>query len=88
MDELIERVAAAMYEAPDPDDPEETICPWPPTQTDDRAWWISRAQVAIRVIDATRFEALRTANLAAFEAFAADATHSRPHTRSKENRDE
>ncbi|MGW9268365.1 hypothetical protein [Microbacterium sp. NPDC055599] len=50
MDELIERVARAMYEAPDPDDPEETICPWPPTQPDDHAWWISRAQVAVNTI--------------------------------------
>ncbi|MEW2011514.1 hypothetical protein AB0300_18825 [Microbacterium sp. NPDC078814] len=50
MDDLTNRVAAAMFEAPDPDDPEETVCPWPPNHPGDLAWWISRAQVAINTI--------------------------------------
>lgn len=50
MDDLIERVAKAMFEAPDPDDPEETVCPWPPNHPDDLAWWITRAQAAINTI--------------------------------------
>ena len=29
--DLIERVAAAMYRAPDPDDPDATVCVWPPS---------------------------------------------------------
>lgn len=48
--DLVERVAAAMYEAPDPDDPENTLCPWPPSHPTDRAWWMSRARVAIETL--------------------------------------
>lgn len=51
MDELIERVAKAMFEAPDPDDPEASVCPWPPKHPDDLAWWISRARAAINTLE-------------------------------------
>lgn len=50
MDDLIERVAAAMYEAPAPDEPDAPKTPWPPKHPDDRAWWITRAQAAINTI--------------------------------------
>lgn len=50
MDDLIERVAAAMYEAPAPDDPNTPVSPWPPRHPDDLAWWITRAQAAINTI--------------------------------------
>ncbi|WP_315106271.1 hypothetical protein [uncultured Microbacterium sp.] len=50
MDELIERVAAAMFEAPAPDEPDAPKTPWPPKHPDDLAWWLSRAQVAVNTI--------------------------------------
>lgn len=50
MDDLIVRVAAAMYEAPAPDEPNTPKTPWPPKHPDDRAWWITRAQAAINTI--------------------------------------
>lgn len=54
--DLIERVAAAMYNAPDPcscaacDDPDATVCVWPPSHPIDLAWWLSRAKAAINAI--------------------------------------
>lgn len=48
--DLIERVAAAMYRAPDPDDPDATVCVWPPSHPIDVAWWLSRAEAAINTI--------------------------------------
>ncbi|QWY84624.1 hypothetical protein QEH34_gp42 [Microbacterium phage Footloose] len=50
MDDLVERVAKAMYEAPAPGEPDAAKTPWPPAHPDDLAWWISRAQVAINTI--------------------------------------
>lgn len=43
-------VAAAMYEAPDPAEPEIAKTPWPPTHPEDLAWWLTRAQAAINAI--------------------------------------
>ena len=50
--DLVERVAAAMYEAPDPADPNAPVTTWPPTHPDDLAWWLTRAQAAINAINA------------------------------------
>lgn len=48
---LVERVAAAMYEAPDPDGtPSSTT--WPPRHPDDRAWWVTRAEAALEALKA------------------------------------
>ncbi|WP_311257369.1 hypothetical protein [Microbacterium sp. WCS2018Hpa-9] len=47
---LIERVAAAMYTLPDPNDPDAPIAPWPPTHPDDHAWWMAHAKAAINAI--------------------------------------
>lgn len=46
---LVERVAAAMYETPDPGD-DEVFSTWPPTHPEDLAWWLTRAQTAIDTI--------------------------------------
>lgn len=48
--DLIERVAAAMYTTPDPNDPDAPIAPWPPTHPDDHAWWMTHAKAAINAI--------------------------------------
>lgn len=48
---LVDRVAAAMYEAPAPDDePGAPVTEWPPAHPDDLAWWITLAQAAVEVI--------------------------------------
>ncbi|WP_341945677.1 hypothetical protein [Microbacterium sp. LWH11-1.2] len=48
---LIDRVAAAMYEAPAPDDePGTPVTEWPPAHPEDLAWWITRAQAAIDAV--------------------------------------
>ena len=47
---LTERVAAAMYETPDPADPNLLVPPWPPTHEEDLAWWLTLAQTAINTI--------------------------------------
>lgn len=49
---LIEKVAAAMFESPHPDDVEDTADTWPPNHPDDRAWWINLATVAVYEINA------------------------------------
>lgn len=46
----LELIAAAMYAAPDPCDPDETVSAWPPSHPDDLAWWLSRAQAAVDVL--------------------------------------
>lgn len=46
----IERVAAAMFNAPDPDEPAAKNLTWPPTHPDDLAWWLTRAEAAINAI--------------------------------------
>lgn len=48
--DLTERVAKAMFEAPDPSDPDAPLDPWPPSHPEDLAWWISRAQAAVNAI--------------------------------------
>lgn len=48
--DLIERVAEAMFNAPDPRDPEQLYDFWPPCHPDDREWWMSRAQAAVEEI--------------------------------------
>lgn len=48
---LIERVAAAMYVLPDPNEPDAPIHPWPPTHPDDHAWWMAHAKAAINAIE-------------------------------------
>lgn len=47
---LIERVAAAMYVLPDPNEPDYQPKPWPPTHPDDHAWWMAHARAAINAI--------------------------------------
>lgn len=47
---LVERVAVAMYEAPDPADPNVPAIPWPPAHEEDLAWWLNLAQTAINTI--------------------------------------
>lgn len=44
------RVAAAMFNTPDPTDPEERTYSWPPSHPDDVAWWLTRAQAAINAV--------------------------------------
>lgn len=52
---LTERVAAAMYDAPDPSDPLHVPADrWPPSHPDDVAWWMTRAQAAINTITEIR----------------------------------
>ncbi len=53
MNAIVEKVAAAMYEAPAPFEAGEQIPSWPPSHPDDTAWWVSRAVAAI---DAVREE--------------------------------
>jgi hypothetical protein len=45
-----ERIAKAMYEAPDPDESESST-PWPPSHPEDLAWWLSRADAALGVFE-------------------------------------
>lgn len=45
----VERVAKAMYEAPDPDTGETSV--WPPKHPEDRAWWLAIAEAAIGAIN-------------------------------------
>lgn len=42
----IERVAAAMFNTPDPGE-DEVFSTWPPTHPDDLAWWLNLAEAAI-----------------------------------------
>lgn len=51
--DLTERVAAAMFNAPDPTGPEERSYSWPPENPDDVAWWLTRAKAAINAIKET-----------------------------------
>lgn len=51
---LIERVAAAMYVLPDPNEPDYEPSPWPPTHPDDHAWWMAHAKAAINAINAIK----------------------------------
>lgn len=45
---LTERVAAAMFNTPDyPNQPKYF---WPPSDPDDLAWWLSRAEAAINAM--------------------------------------
>lgn len=67
---LIERVAAAMYTTPDPNDPDAPIHPWPPTHPDDHAWWMAHAKAAINAQAEWNREHLMAENLRAFEDFA------------------
>lgn len=55
--ELIEKVAAAMFESPHPDDVEGTANSWPPNHPDDRAWWINLATVAVEAGQIKRSDA-------------------------------
>ena len=48
--DMVERVAAAMFEAPDPAEPDAPVTPWPPKHPDDLAWWLTRAQTAINTL--------------------------------------
>lgn len=48
--DLIERVALAMYETPDPTEPEYAGSQWPPTHPEDLARWLSWAKAAINAI--------------------------------------
>lgn len=48
--DLINHVAAAMFNAPDPTDPDAPFDPWPPSHPDDLAWWLTRAQAAINAM--------------------------------------
>jgi hypothetical protein len=50
-EELVVRVAAAMYEAPSAIVWYESGRDWPPDHPEDRAWWVERAVAAL---DATR----------------------------------
>ncbi len=43
----IERVAAAMFNAPDPAEPDYTGSQWPPSHPEDLAWWLNLAEAAI-----------------------------------------
>lgn len=47
---LTVRVAAAMYNAPDPDEPAAKNLTWPPSHPEDLAWWMTRAEAAINAI--------------------------------------
>lgn len=47
---LIEKVAAAMYVTPDPNEPDYEPSQWPPTHPDDHAWWMAHAKAAINAI--------------------------------------
>lgn len=47
---LTERVARAIFEAPDPDDPDAPFDPWPPSNPIDRQWFETRAQAAIGAV--------------------------------------
>lgn len=46
----IERVAAAMFNAPDPAEPDHIGSQWPPSHPEDHAWWLSRAEAAINAL--------------------------------------
>mgnify|MGYP003437599197 FL=1 len=48
--QMVGRVAAAMYNAPDPNDPDAPSDPWPPSHLNDLAWWMTRAQAAVHTI--------------------------------------
>lgn len=47
---MVERVAAAMFNAPDPADPDWVGSQWPPSHPDDRVWWLTRAEAAINAL--------------------------------------
>lgn len=51
---LIERVAAAMYETPDPTEPDFEPSKWPPTHREDRAWWMAHATAAFNAVQQER----------------------------------
>jgi hypothetical protein len=48
--DLTERVAKAIFEAPDPDDPAAPFDPWPPRNPVDRQWFETRAVAAIEAL--------------------------------------
>ena len=48
--ELVEYVAKAMYESPDPLDETYEPEPWPPSHPDDRAYMLNMAEHAIRAV--------------------------------------
>lgn len=48
--ELVESVAKAMYEAPDPSEPDYMPSAWPPAHPDDRAYMLNMAKCAIDAV--------------------------------------
>lgn len=45
--DLVRSTAKAMYEAPDPDEPDYVPTPWPPRHPDDERYWLGLATAAV-----------------------------------------